>query len=130
MPFLVADVTLDLLAQARADGKCAVAFLPLEATEPKLRVHPLGGFAFEHAHEVSHAMRRLQTDEAMNMVGHTANGDRHSIQRFDATAEPLVESGPPRDIDKVAPILCGPDDVVMETGVGRGHGVHAPLLGR
>ena len=67
-------------------------------------------------------MSCLQSDKAMDVVRHAADGEGHSIQHLDASAKPRVKTWTPGRFDEVLSILGGPDEVVMKAGVGGRHG--------
>ena len=76
-------------------------------------------------------MGGFERDQQVDMIRHTTDSMRESIETFGDPAEVGVKFGAPRGGDHRFPVFRREDEVVMKGGVGRGHDVRwlAPLPG-
>ena len=91
MFLLARNVLLHSLSRSRTHGKCPVPRLPGEPLDHDLVMNPHGRSFFQFANEVGQTMRRLQSHEKVNVVGHPTDALRHTAQTYDRSAEVLVK---------------------------------------
>jgi len=71
---LVADVGYNRIRIRLADGKCAIARLPMEIRECEtLALDPFGRTGFHGLHHVGDGARARQAEEQMDVVFHAAD---------------------------------------------------------
>ncbi len=58
-------------------------------------MNPCGSLLFQLSHEIRQAVRRLQPDEKMHMIGDTPDSLSNTTQPIDLSTEILVKSIPP-----------------------------------
>ena len=73
MSFLVSDVLLNGLARRRADREGRVSVLPAKSFQANLVSHPASCRFLQFPDNVCKAMRGLQSNEQMNVVGDTSD---------------------------------------------------------
>ena len=106
----------------RADGKGSVALLPRESLHAHLILNPRIGCLLYLPHHVREPASDLHPGEHVNMIRHTADALAESVQAIDDAAEVFMQPRPPSGIQPRLAVLCAKDDVVVQTGVGAGHG--------
>ena len=119
---LVRDVFLHLRSRRRTHREGSVAFLPRKLTALDFLMHPNGRALLQLAHEVPKAMRRLQSNQQMDVISHATHALSESSETTDCSTEILVQTPTPRFVNQRHSIFCGKDDVVMQSKKRRGHG--------
>ena len=71
---LIANICHDRICIGLAEGKCAVARLPMEVRElRRLGFNPFGGTGFNHLYHVGDSARPRKAEEQMNVVFRAAD---------------------------------------------------------
>ncbi len=114
MFFLRCDVSLHSLTRWRANGERGIVFLPGKRMQANLFMYPNRRGFFQFAHNVRQTMGGFQSDQKVNMVGHTANALRKSAETGDGTAQIFVQASTPfRRNDGFAFLRCEDQMVVQ-----------------
>ena len=80
----------------------------------EIRPRPSRGSFLQLAHEVGEAVRGLQADEQMDVVGHAADLLADATKPVDGASEILMQTGTPFRADRWPSVFCRKDEVVME----------------
>lgn len=123
MFFLVHHVIIDLAYLAMPVGKSTVAFLPLKFPFYKsFFVDPFRGFALYYLHQIRNGLCGVQTNEEVNMVGHTIDGNHFMLMILYNPSCVFEKLFFPRWLNQANPILNGKYKLNVELGKGVGHG--------
>jgi hypothetical protein len=95
MLLLIRDVLLNRLPRGSAHRKCRIAFLPGKGPQADLLLHPFRGSLFQLAQNVRQAMSRFQTDQKVDVIGHTADALWKSAEAGDGPSQILVQPRTP-----------------------------------
>src|SRR5690606_17831064 len=107
-----------------------VPFLPMKCRKMGL-ANPCGRGFLQFPHEIGEAMGGFQGYQKMDVIRDSTDSLRQRIESLHHSAEIGMEFGSPGCADGRLPVLRREDQVIMKTGVGRGHGGRwlAPLPG-
>lgn len=119
---LVRDVFLHLESRCRTHRESTVTFLPRKLTALNLIMHPNRRGLLQLPHEIRKAMRRLQSNQQMDVIRNAAHALAESSQTTDRSTEILVQTPTPRFGNQRHSIFGGKDDVVMQSEKCRGRG--------
>ena len=97
--------------------------MPGEVFQADPFVDPDGRSLFEFAKDVGEAVRWLEANEQVDVVGDSADALGRRVKTADGSAEVFVEAGAPVVGDCWGAMFCGEDEVVMEAREGGRHGV-------
>src|SRR2546426_6891334 len=81
MPLLASDVILYRRQQRRTHRESAVAILPFKLPVADSFMHPGRRSALYVAHDVGQFVSGEQTEQKVNMIGHTTHFFRYDVQR-------------------------------------------------
>ena len=115
---LVGDVMSNRLPSRGADREGGVTLLPRKRACSLLLMYPCGGGFFQFAHDIGKAMRGLQADEQMNVVGHATDAFGKTAQSANRAAKLIVETRPPCRSDDGLTVLGGENEVVVQAEIG------------
>jgi hypothetical protein len=118
---LVRNVFPDRGSGRGTHRKRGISLLPLKMLCRHRRGDPNRGRFLELPHEVRQAVRRIQGNQQMDVVGYAANALGHAIQTADRSAQVFVKPGPPVAGNQTLSILGGKYKMVVKAGVRRRH---------
>ena len=118
MFFLPGDVAFYDFAEGRADGECAVTFLPRERSITSFIMHPFRGNRLDVADDVGKTRGRGQAEEEVNVISHAADGLGNCTRGSGHAAEIGVEAVATFFRDPGFAIFRREDDMEMEGKVG------------
>ncbi len=121
MFFLVFDVSPNLGDGRWAERKDGVPVLPLKGLATNLLMDPSAGRSFQLPHEVSNAMRGLESDEQVDVIFNAADRKRDAGELTNDSTQVSVHPISPIDLDPGLAVLGGEGDVVAQA-VERRHG--------
>lgn len=105
-----------------SDAECSAAILPAEAfADLELASDPLGRVGFKVADEMSGGDRRVQTNEKVNVIAHTARGEQRALEGFGYATDVGVEAGFHGRVDHRFAVFGRKDHVQMDVAEALGH---------
>src|SRR5258706_10710761 len=76
-----------------ADRKCSVSFLPRKRLQAQLLMNPLRRVSFENAKYISQRMRRLESNNEVDVIGGSANIESDSVVCSNDASKKRVHAG-------------------------------------
>ncbi len=120
--FLVCDVFLHRVPCRRADGEGGIALLPRESPHSHFVLNPRIRCLLYFPHYIREPVRGLQSYEEMHMVRNAARALSETVQPVDSASPVFMQPHSPGGMKPRLSVLRAKDEVVMQTGVGAGHG--------
>lgn len=118
MFLLPGDIISHDFAMRRADGECAVTFLPRERSITGFIMHPFRGNRLDVANDVGKTRGGGQAEEEMNVISHAADGLGNGTRGSGHAAKIGVEAVAAFFRDPGFAVFRREDDVEMEGKVG------------